>query len=313
MPGGQGDQGDQGGEGQGQGQDGQDDQDLGDDTPILELDEEELRQLLEDQDEDLSKLFGRGAGTGQRRDELRPAPVPADFWAASKARAQVMARQLRYIPPKPRTRAVESGPRYSFRDEERHDDKSFRVKDVPTRRRTAAFGILVDCSGSMSPMMEDVQAAVHDLYLATHEVNVPMAVWAFSSWSPPTRKVVGYDTSPAVASECIKGLSSSGGTILTPALVEAGAALMKQHADRRVLIVIHDGQPSDMSRSMAEVMKLRRQLEVVGVFIGQEAEQEELIAGMRQLFRDRLVKSPDPEGLKVVLGTFLRRLLAPRM
>ena len=82
-------------------------------------------------------------------------------------------------------------------------------------------------------------------------------------------------------------------------------------ADRRVLLVIHDGQPSDMAASTAAVNALRRELEVVGVFLGDGDENADLIDPMRELFGQRLVVAPDPDALMVVLGSFLSRLLTP--
>lgn len=271
----------------------------------------EDERLAESEQDALKRIFRGKGGTDERGDALRPRQIEDGSIEAATKRSQVLVRQLKKIPPRPRSQAVEFGPRYSFRDEERRSDRAFRKRDLPTRQRTIALGILVDCSGSMSPVMDEVASAVLATERAARELNVPFAVWGFSSWRQPAIEVLGFGADRATAPERINGLVASGGTILAPAVQAVGEAMRGVRADRRVLLVIHDGQPSDMAASTAAVNALRRELEVVGVFLGDGDENADLIDPMRELFGQRLVVAPDPDALMVVLGSFLSRLLTP--
>jgi Mg-chelatase subunit ChlD len=268
-------------------------------------------EIAEGERDALKRIFRGKGGTDERHESLHPRQVEDGTIETAAKRSQVLVRQLKKIPPRPRSQAVEFGPRYSFRDEERNADRAFRKRDLPTRQRTVALGVLVDCSGSMSPVMEEVASAVLATERAARELRVPFAVWGFSSWRQPAIEVLGFTADGATAPERINGLVASGGTILAPALQAVGEAMRGVRADRRVLLVIHDGQPSDMAASTAAVNALRRELEVVGVFLGDGDENADLIAPMRELFGQRLVVAPDPDALMVVLGAFLSRLLTP--
>ena len=244
----------------------------------------EEERLAESEQDALKRIFRGKGGTDERGDALRPRQIEDGSIEAATKRSQVLVRQLKKIPPRPRSQAVEFGPRYSFRDEERRSDRAFRKRDLPTRQRTIALGILVDCSGSMSPVMDEVASAVLATERAARELNVPFAVWGFSSWRQPAIEVLGFSADRATAPERINGLVASGGTILAPAVQAVGEAMRGVRADRRVLLVIHDGQPSDMAASTAAVNALRRELEVVGVFLGDGDENADLIDPMRELF-----------------------------
>lgn len=318
QPGGGGGAGDQAADGAGQehgdgeagagDQEGEDGEDL-----VLMLDDDELADLLEGEDRDLDRTFSRGADSDENTTELTPQALDDAEWEAAARRSAVLVRHLQRIPPKPRSQAVEFGSRYSFRDELRHEDRSFRRKDVPTRQRSVAIGVLVDCSGSMHPMMPQVRASVLSLYRAAKELNVGVGVWGFSSWSRnPAQQVLGFADAENTAPERLAGLVASGGTVLAPAITEAGRQIQAARAERRVMLVIHDGQPSDMTAAAAEIARIKRNVEVVGIFIGDDARDADLVAPMRELFGDRLIVAQDADALMTILGTFLGRLLTPR-
>ena len=279
------------------------------DTIVLLLDDDEIEDLIEGERDELEKMFtyARGAGTGERGTEMSPRQIDDATFNQATADSQVLSNLLRRVPPKPRTHAVDIGGRYSFRDELRHPEKSYRKREIPTRHQRVAFAILVDCSGSMCQMMDEVQRAVLGMVLAAKALDIPIAVWGFSSWMPPVRKVLDFDDGARLAPERIGGLVASGGTILSPALREVGKRIGDQKADRRIIIVVHDGQPSDMGESTTAVRELRRHAETVGILLGEEAEHPDLVQGMRTLFGDRLIAAKDAGRLMPLLGNFLVR------
>jgi hypothetical protein len=274
-------------------------------APSIEL-------IIEGERDEIEKLLGGGKGGDGEREHtaLAPAAVdPADLEAAVR-NAQLLARALRRAPTKPRTQTVRSGGRYSFRDRIRNPEFAYRKRDVETRKRTLALGALVDCSGSMNNLMEPVIRSVLATHLAAAEVGVPMGVWAFSDWNPAAVRVLGADGIPGDAIERIGGLAASGGTVLAPALLATAAELRRVHAERHVLLVIHDGEPSDMEAARSAIAEVGRGVEVVGIWLGEASEGGSVVA-MRDLFGARLVTAPDGEALAVVLSAFLARILRP--
>jgi Mg-chelatase subunit ChlD len=277
------------------------------DTPEIEL-------VIEGERDELDRLLGGGAkgGDSERTDShLAPAAVDPAALESAVRNAQLLARALRKAPTKPRTRTVRSGGRYSFRDRVRNPEFAYRKRDLPTRRRTLALGALVDCSGSMGGRTTDVIGSVLATYLAAGEVDVPMGVWAFSDWNPPAVRIIGADGIPGDAVERIGGLDATGGTVLAPALLAAAAELRRVRAERHVLLVLHDGEPSDAERSRAAIGELRRSVEVVGIWLGDEQADAPSVERMRELFGNRLVIAADGEALAVVLSAFLARIIAP--
>jgi Mg-chelatase subunit ChlD len=274
--------------------------------------EPSIELIIEGERDEIEKLLGgRKGGNGEREHTaLTPSAVdPSDLEAAVR-NAQLLARALRRAPTKPRTQTVRSGGRYSFRDRIRNPEFAYRKRDVETRKRTLALGALVDCSGSMNHLMEPVIRSVLATHLAAAEVGVPMGVWAFSDWNPAAVRVLGADGIPGDAIERIGGLAASGGTVLAPALLAAAAELRRVRAERHVLLVIHDGEPSDMDAARAAIASVGRGVEVVGIWLG-EAEQGGAVTQMRDLFGSRLVTAPDGDALAVVLSAFLARILRP--
>ena len=272
----------------------------------------EIELIIEGERDEIEKLLGGGKGGDGEREHTALTPVavdPADLEAAVR-NAQLLARALRRAPTRPRTQTVRTGGRYSFRDRIRNPEFAYRKRDVETRKRTLALGALVDCSGSMNHLMEPVIRSVLATHLAAAEVGVPMGVWAFSDWNPAAVRVIGVDGIPGDAIERIGGLAASGGTVLAPALLAAAAELRRVRAERHVMLVIHDGEPSDMDAARAAVSEVGRGVEVIGIWLG-EVEAGGAVEHMRDLFGSRLVTAPDGDALAVVLSAFLARILRP--
>jgi Mg-chelatase subunit ChlD len=277
------------------------------------LDAGEVKQVLEDAARDLARALGTGAGAGDMgQPEMHHRPIGDKVYEDAVARSQVLRRLLDKVPPEMRTFACADGPRYSLRDDLRHPDRPMRRREMPARPKRNIVGVLSDCSGSMGDKIPLVHDAVLSVYLAASGLGVPLPVWAFSSWSRPAAPVVlPADADPRTAPEAIAGIVAVGSTTLSPALREVSEQFSAIPADRRVLLVIHDGAPSDKAEAVREIEKMRRSIDVIGIFLGKRAESAKLIAAMTGIFGTRLIVAEDADELMGLLGTFLLRLLSP--
>jgi Mg-chelatase subunit ChlD len=114
-----------------------------------------------------------------------------------------------------------------------------------------------------------------------------------------------------VAPEHIAGLKGVGGTDLADAVRETTAQMRGVPAERRVLLVIHDGGPSDMDRAKAEIAAAKRSMTVVGILLGDPGTNAGLVDSMRQMFGGDLICAEHADALMKLLGVFLARLLRP--
>jgi len=273
----------------------------------------EILDLIEQAAAEMGAFYQRGAGgPADTKSPLQPAELSAKTFNEAVARSQVLRRELERIPPKPRVTSAENGPRYSYRRELRNEERPMKVRTMPTPKRKIALGVLVDCSGSMGGSMEEVRKAVLATYLAADALHIPMAVWGFSDWhSPAAAPVVTYGMNNKLAPEYIAGLGAHGGTVLSPAFKEAREAMLKNKADKNVFLVIHDGQPSDMGPAICAIQSTKRQVEVIGIFLGDGLTNADLVAPMKELFADRLIVAEDADRLMTILGTFLIKIIRP--
>ena len=160
--------------------------------------------------------------------------------------------------------------------------------------------------------MGAVRGAMLALEQSTREIGVPFALYGFSSWREPVASIITPGDHGATAPERIAGLAATGGTILAPALREATAAIRRvRGVERRILLVIHDGQPSDLEEATAAARAAARHCELVGIYIGDPTMDADGVDMMNTLFGRRLLIAPDPDALMPLLGGFVRRILSP--
>lgn len=135
------------------------------------------------------------------------------------------------------------------------DDRLYRV--TRPARRTLAIMLLVDVSGSTNAVMADGRTVLEvermTLLLASEaldELGDPYAVLAFSSSGRHDVQVNAVkrfaDHDPAVVRRRISALASARNTRLGAAVRHATAVLNAQTAERRLLLLLSDGQPNDI-------------------------------------------------------------------
>jgi nitric oxide reductase NorD protein len=201
----------------------------------------------------------------------RTAPDTEDSWATDVLRTYApLVRQIRgrFAPlraHRARLRAQRAGDELDLdacvaalvdlRRGQLPDDRLYRV--TRPARRTLAIMLLVDVSGSTNAPMADGRTVLEvermTLLLASEaldELGDPYAVLAFSSSGRHDVRVDAVKTfadhDPAVVRRRISALTSERNTRLGAAVRHATAVLNAQRAERRLLLLLSDGQPNDI-------------------------------------------------------------------
>lgn len=201
----------------------------------------------------------------------RVAPGADDRWASDALRTYApLVRQIRgrFAPlraHRARLRAQRSGDELDLdacvaalvelRRGHLPDDRLYQL--TRPARRTLAIMLLVDVSGSTKALMADGRTVLEvermTLLLASEaleELGDPYAVLAFSSSGRHDVRVDAVkafaDADPAEVRRRISALASARNTRLGAAVRHAAAVLNAQTAERRLLLLLSDGQPNDV-------------------------------------------------------------------
>jgi hypothetical protein len=251
-------------------------------------------------------------------DITQPAP-----YAALEDIATPLARQLvdalkipqPYVRPLPH----EWRGRYSFRQE-------VRTPSMPHLRRAGigrvkddvVFYVLVDRSGSMGVINEPVRLALMALYLAATELGIPLGMAYFGEHRDAFIDDLVLEVSPVSVpvheetKSLIAGFRGvTGAEFLDWGLALAEKSLCHRPERRKVLLVIHDGEPvyrgklgNDCTLSLERLRRLERQgITPIGLYLGESCNQAQLDA----LFPRLVITSG--ERLPEKLGNMLRSLV----
>jgi len=246
-------------------------------------------------------------------------PVPyIDLEDQARPLARQLPLALQLPTPDVRPEPHESQGCYSFRQEARTPETPHLIlSGVDESPRDLALYLLVDRSGSMNSLDEDVRLALMSLYLAAVELEIPCGLAFFGASNETSREQTLEVTPPAIrAQEHVKALIAgfTGRThyeFLDWGLGVAEHALQARPERRKVLVVIHDGDPvydgrlgNDRALSQAHLGRLERLgVTAIGVYLGDDSE---MIVKLQRLF-PRLVISTGKE-LPDKLGNLLRSL-----
>jgi hypothetical protein len=272
-----------------------------------------------------------GASPGQGTDfdnESIPSPnsdeitQPAPYAAIEDA-ATPLAHQLvdALKIPQPRVRPLphEWRGRYSFRQEVRTPSMPhLRRAGVGREKDDIVFYVLVDRSGSMGVINEPVQLALMTLYLAATELGIPLGMAYFGEHRDGIIDDLVLEVSPVRtrAAEETKSLIAGFRGVTSAEYLDWGLALaekaLRQHPEhRKVLLIIHDGEPvyngalgNDYTLSLERLRCLERQgITPIGLYLGESCNQAQLDA----LFPRMVITSG--ERLPEKLGNMLRSLV----
>jgi len=230
---------------------------------------------------DLLGFLRRQGGQGGGEPPIQPAP-----YLELEARCRPWADQLVAALQVPQPEVEPGfGPRGRVRIRAAIRDPMAPMRepvDIGTEVPRAAFEILQDRSGSMSPIIRYSQEGLMTVHLALSQLGIPHAITAFEG-------CVGIreygDTTP-LPRALIAGLTASTGTTVGPTLLLRGEVLLARPEPIKVLLIIHDGFPFD-PEVIEEWIGSHPQVFTVGVYLGDDAED---IAAMTELFgRHRLI------------------------
>ena len=145
--------------------------------------------------------------------------------------------------------------RYSMRDKDKpYAKKSLRGLSTPTM----ALSLVLDRSGSMADMIDELKTMSMAIYLTCEKLKIPLEIWALEG----VIRIKAFDEwSPNVLAR-IAGIWAGGGTNMIPTLASAAESLGKRHEEIKQMVIVHDGSPSDID----DVVSWRKELRHISVF-----------------------------------------------
>lgn len=146
-------------------------------------------------------------------------------------------------------------------------------KKIKTVQVNTAVKILLDLSSSMNgAAVEIAKRAAFALGMSLESISgVKVSVATFpdgdGKWLS-IKDINGFNDSVKSCSKNFSSMSASGGTPLAESLYPAWYDLLKQREPRKILMVITDGQPSDLTKAVATVKSIEKSgVEICGLGI----------------------------------------------
>jgi Ca-activated chloride channel family protein len=143
-----------------------------------------------------------------------------------------------------------------------------RAQDIALFQRDEdtpfSVAIALDTSGSMEDKLDDAQDAVVHFVAQTRETD---EVWAFTFSYAVNRIATPEDSRERVLRE-IRRLQANGGTALYDAVVEGVGALTGSERDKKVLLLITDGNDTASRRSRRDAQNRLQRSDVIMYALG---------------------------------------------
>jgi hypothetical protein len=266
--------------------------------------------------------LGKGEPDEEKGDlfaDAYSAPAPyVELEDQARPLVRQLSEALQLPTPETRPEPHDSQGRYSFRQEVRTPDTPYLlVQSIDSSPRELALYLLVDRSGSMSTIRDEVRLALMMLYLAGTELEIPTGVAYFGAHETNRTERVWEVTPPTpAASESVKTMiagfeGTTNCEFLDWGLALAEKALALRPERLKVLVCIHDGEPvyqgpdgDDWQLSYAHLRKLDRAgILTIGIYLGDEDEYRRKV---QQLFPRQVVCTG--KELPDKLGNVLRSL-----
>ncbi|HEV2238958.1 MAG TPA: hypothetical protein VGR57_20030 [Ktedonobacterales bacterium] len=227
-----------------------------------------------------ARIPGRQAGVGHGTGAITlhlPEADPSPMLAAVEGAARDLARWLRPLTPQVRTRPDPSRGDLAFERAIAGHARPFDAKAFPAPAPSRAWLLLVDLSGSMgdadqpqSPLYGAVRTAMW-LDRAAELAGLAFGILAFNDGDLPLPiRALQRGHDPA-ARRRIAGMTSGGGTRLSPAFAAAVASLAAHPAQRKLLVVLHDGDldADDAAAVRQQISVLpRRRMHLLPLYLG---------------------------------------------
>lgn len=180
--------------------------------------------------------------------------------------------------------------------------KVFR-RTVEGESLNTSISLLMDTSGSMNKGIADAVEAACFLPMALEGVDgIHTAIYRFPGREYASECLKGFDQRITGCLNELASIRASGGTPLSAALQITGADLMEQSSNRKLLVVITDGQPDNEERAKAELNKLVTSgVEIIGIGIDED---------LSHLIRDFVRIKNVEELTQTICGLMEKKLLA---
>lgn len=250
-----------------------------------------------------------GASAGSAR-VFRADEAPNPNYAASVDEVEPLVRQLaaRLERPTPHAGIETNGTRgrYSLRADLRDPDRPLLARTAPRVAPGLAIEIIGDRSTSMNGggKIRAAQIGALTLHLACERRGIAHAITLFDGMF----SVLDYGGDAELASALIAGWQGKTATWELVATIQARAPkLLARPEATKLMIVIHDGAPTQFDHAVAQLRAFERQyagrIYLVGVYLSDDATEAEQ---MRALF-PRLVHA-SPRALPGKLGDLVAAL-----
>ena len=141
--------------------------------------------------------------------------------------------------------------------------KLFRHEDIPV-----IAGLLIDHSGSMRPKLAEVTAATRAFVHSSNPDDQMFVVNFNETVSLGLPATIRFTSSAGDLESAIWRAPAEGQTALYDAIVRALEHLQTGNREKKVLIVVSDGGDNASAHSLAEVLKMTEQSNVVMYTIG---------------------------------------------
>ena len=247
-----------------------------------------------------------------RGDDITQLAPYAKLEDAATPLARQLVDALKIPQPNVRPMPHEWRGRYSFRQEVRTPSMPhLRRAGVGREKDDVVFYVLVDRSGSMSIINEPVRLALMTLYLAATELRIPLGMAYFGEHSDGIIDDLVLEVSlvRARAAEETKSLIAgfrgvTGAEFLDWGLALAEKSLRQRPERRKVLLVLHDGEPvyngrlgNDYQLSLERLRRLERQgITPIGLYLGEGCNMDQLEALFPRLVITSGQKLPEKLG-----------------
>jgi len=161
-----------------------------------------------------------------------------------------------------------------FENKVKQEIRRFRREDVPV-----SLGLVIDNSGSMRNKIEKVRAAALALVKASNRDDEVFIVNFNDTAYLDNPKDKDFTNEVDELQMALGRIDARGGTAMRDAIAMSMQHLKKAHRDKKVLVVITDGNDNSSIVSLEKIMKEAHQRDVLIYGVGILAEEERREAG----------------------------------
>jgi VWFA-related protein len=151
----------------------------------------------------------------------------------------------------------------------RQEIRKFKREDIPV-----SLGLVIDNSGSMRNKLAKVEAAALALVKASHPDDEVFIVNFNDTAYLDNPQGKDFTSDIGELEEALKRIDARGGTAMRDAIQMSIEHLRKGHRDKKVLVVITDGNDNSSLVSLEQIMKSAHQSDVLLYGVGLLTEEE---------------------------------------